>query len=314
MPEFQIAGKVYVAPDRAKAVLMHEDAMRRAKETPLLLTTIKNVDIQASYALKSTIGKWIAIPMEKRTKFTTAIALAPIMAREALTQLENHLKLERLGVDADPDLVDFTPAGLALLKYFNLELANADYWKYVRGIIAVLQKVQAGLAGKYTIELGVFGARGRVEGLEKADAAASPIRQVFGFVDEWGHVPYTGYSRYGHIELSYDYIKDTLEAFTVTSADGIARTIVHEASHKWALTKDVLYKKDSFLKSDDLLNLQELKKNSVQIPGRIKTFRPMMGREKGQQNLIPPERWLENADSYAWLARRLWKKAGSPAT
>jgi hypothetical protein len=99
----------------------------------------------------------------------------------------------------------------------------------------------------------------------------------------------------------------------VTGADGIARTIVHEASHKWAFTKDVLYKKDSFLKSDDMLDQQELKKSSIEIPGREKVFRPMMGREKGQQQLISPERWLENADSYAWLTRRLWKKAGKPS-
>ena len=313
MPEFKIAGKSYIAPDRSTAERMHDEAMRRAKETPLALHTIKNVDIQASHAMKTTISKWTSIPMDKRAKLTTAITLAPAIVREALAQLNDHLKLERPGCDQDPDRIDLTPVGLSLLKYFNLEVAKADYWKYVRGIIVNLQKVQAGLGGKYTIELGNFGARGRVEGFDMGNLAASPVRQVFGFADEWGHVPYTGWTRYGHIELSYAYITDTLETFTVTQPDGIARTIVHEASHKWALTKDVLYKKDSFLKSDDELDQKELKKNSFQIPGRDKVFRPMMGREKGQQQAIPPERWLENADSYAWLARRLWKKAGRPA-
>jgi hypothetical protein len=210
MPPFKIGGKTYDAPDKLSAERMHAEAMKRAKETPLLLKKLKNVDVQASYALHALrqpkVEKWISIPQDKRDKFETAITLAPIMVREALAQLRDHLALERLGRKADPDLIDLTPVGLSLLKYFNLELATEDYWKYVRGIIAVLEKVQAGLGGIYTIELGVFGSRGRVEGLEKGNLAASSIRQVFGFADEYGHVPYTGYIRYGHIELSYDYI------------------------------------------------------------------------------------------------------------
>lgn len=50
MQEFKIAGKSYMAPDRTTALRMHDDATRRARETPLALHTTRNVDIQASHA------------------------------------------------------------------------------------------------------------------------------------------------------------------------------------------------------------------------------------------------------------------------
>jgi hypothetical protein len=93
----------------------------------------------------------------------------------------------------------------------------------------------------------------------------------------------------------------------------VARTIVHEASHKFPLTKDGLYKHQSFGKTRDLSAEDRLVRDESAItPPRPdnKKMNPMLGREKGLQNLISAERWLENADSYAWLARRLWKRSG----
>src|SRR5205085_3912637 len=116
----------------------------------------------------------------------------------------------------------------------------------------------------------------------------SAIRESFGFNDEWGHVPYSGYSQYHHIQLNYS---GYVAGLGVTS-DQIARTVVHEASHRWAGTKDVLYKHASFNKRGDVSAADRslLQQNQMSVPGRNTPFLPMMGREKGQTNVIPPVR------------------------
>jgi hypothetical protein len=79
----------------------------------------------------------------------------------------------------------------------------------------------------------------------------------------------------------------------------------------------VLYKHQSFGKTKDLSAEDQSVRDESAItrPGRLdKNMNPMLGREKSTQNLISTERWLENADSYAWLARRLWKRSGRLST
>jgi hypothetical protein len=92
----------------------------------------------------------------------------------------------------------------------------------------------------------------------------------------------------------------------------IARTIIHEASHKFARTTDVLYKSETFGKmgmSDADVKLMGWKpaEEVARLAGdRQKPLYGMTGEKAGKQ--IDPIRFLENADSYAWTARRLWKR------
>jgi hypothetical protein len=105
----------------------------------------------------------------------------------------------------------------------------------------------------------------------------------------------------GRIEISFDYVIESIMSYT-----DIARTIVHEASHKWAFTKDVLYKHQTFVKTNCA---GEQEQEKIRIPGREKELMPMTGFEGKTDNLITAERWLENADSYAWFARRMFKRS-----
>jgi len=312
MAKFRISGREYEANTKAEAELMHDAWKRKQKERPpAWKEACGNVSIVASNELEDKgVKRWININSDTRTKLTTAVKVAPVMVREVLRHLKQHVAQgKRLGEDPDPDL-DVTEVGLGLLKYFNIEAATTNYWRFVEGIISVYERMQEGLASSHTIELGVFDARGRVEGLDSVTRPVSPIREAFGFADEWGHVPYTGWGKYGNIQLNYNgYVCDASATF-----DKLARTIVHESSHRWAMTKDVLYKHQTFGKSNSTTEEDKklLKQNQIQVPNRQKPLTPMFGREKGSTSIVLPERWLENADSFAWLARRLWKKSGSP--
>jgi hypothetical protein len=149
-----------------------------------------------------------------RKKLEDGVSTAPIMVREALTLLNEHAgKKNDIAKHAD---LDYTDVGLALVKYFNLSLntpstkfpATSEYWRFVDGIIAVFNQIDSGLKSPHTIELGMFTARGRVRGWGEGRLELSTVRQTFGFTDEWGHVPYTGFGSYGHIEISYEYVCD----------------------------------------------------------------------------------------------------------
>jgi hypothetical protein len=134
----------------------------------------------------------------------------------------------------------------------------------------------------------------------------SPIRRNFGFTDEWGHKAWQ--LAIGDIELNLSYVRHE-------QPDTVARTVVHEASHKFAGTKDVLYKEGSFAKlpadrfqeARDVGLIAAADQREIARAGHNKPLRPMSGWEKGTDSVITDERWLENADSYAWAARRIWK-------
>jgi hypothetical protein len=326
---FMISGQKIQAYTKTEAQLLFDENKRLENRDKGVKwkQTVGNASLQVSLAL-SKVSKWLEIPQLTRDKLTKAVQIAPTMVGSSLSALNDHLTKRNFKItDASDTDLDFTVVGLGLLKYFNIERATSiqtsgiqtrevEYWELIRGIIEVYTKIQEGLSAAYTIELGQPDAgktvwRGRVEGLlaGKETGNVSPIRRTFGFEDEWDHNPYSGYSKHYHIELNYPgYVNEA-----GTTPDQIARTIVHEASHRWAATKDVLYKHQSFNKLHDLSQADKtfLNKNKIEVPGRTKLFTPMIGREKGQENVIPPERWLENADSYAWMARRLWKKSGA---
>jgi hypothetical protein len=61
---------------------------------------------------------------------------------------------------------------------------------------------------------------------------------------------------------------------------------------------------------DDLEFLVEVgDQPSIARDGKVKPLRPMSGYDRGDPTRrVTQERLLENADSYAWAARRIWKR------
>ena len=157
----------------------------------------------------------------------------------------------------------------------------------------------------------------------------------------------------------------------------MGRILLHEGTHKWAQTKDILYKHPTFGAAAKELDAkfektvkgfafqQELKAEKIPtntlpsqsqvvelfwrdltakkrfaltsdretrdnvanctLPIQRGKIRPYSGKEKGLVKMagagsmafdlapamsgpIDEDRWIENADSYAWFARRMWKK------
>ena len=205
---------------------------------------------------------------------------------------------------ARPTSPESTDTGLALRKYFQLIVDGMAfrYWGRVEGIQKVYKKVETGLGLACPIVLmSSANMVGRVATDKKAHFTVSPIRSIFNFQTEWRHKHWV--QSVGDIELDVGYVLGAPE-------DSIARTIVHEASHKFAQTKDVLYKDESFSQRsrETLAEAIEMgDQKVVTIPGRDKKLLPLSGYERSDDSVISDDRLLENADSYAWAARRIWK-------
>jgi hypothetical protein len=304
---------------------------------------IGNVKISPNSNVEKNWSKWDALPLPARQNLQAAVPMAANMVERALTALKGHLtlapktapfrlseekrgtfKVGRLVHDPNVEL-DHSEVGQGLVKYFNLKSSKVEYWKFVQGIVRTFMEIKTNLTNGYTLILADLntkvGERGRVERSNRQITPASDadsFRKRFGFVtnrfgrvDENGHVLY--YEQYwtiGDIQISVEWVCDQAKP---PEAEAIARTIVHEASHKWAFTDDVLYKHESFAKlPDDHPDFKYRdRQETIKIPGRDDLL-PIMGMETDydeQPVLITVERLLENADSYAWFARRMRKRA-----
>jgi hypothetical protein len=282
-------------------------------------------------------------------------------------------------------------AWIGLAKYFCLADPSApEYWERVAGIRGIFYKISLGMmavpnsADAYVVELSDFGdAKAKVQGgvpfSETKSAGVSPIRAAFGFQDEWGHSPCLWRRMEGPIRINTRFLPLPPAGKEKSKAHEVARIIVHEGSHKWAQTKDIMYKastigtdintwyeaRDKEAKSfkfeqlkkkmtaqiqeprpqsslpSDSQVLQEMmgsymrerwaqrqeQEAAIAVPmGKRDKVRGTLGNEKklvkmaGERAMafdlapvgtepIADERWLENADSYAWFARRMWKRA-----
>jgi hypothetical protein len=309
--------------------------------------TIDNVTIECD-SNAGEFSDWDKLPQPWKDKLTESVRTAPKMVVDAIAALNNH-SAQRLAhrrrvaggpgepealrkravsnltnpqaeVDPAQTNLDHTEVGKGLLKYFNLTSANAQYWRYINGIRATFIIVLENLKQPYKLILSNMEDVGRVWGRPDSlhPVLVSPIRQRFGFRGQWDHKYYFPLTQ-EDIEISPVWVRDA------PSAREVARTIVHEASHKWAFTTDVLYKHQSFA---EIVSLRGVRKHPltamhpsqmrIRMPGqpRFSLFLPMMGFEAKVDPddddeadvLIPTERFLENADSYAWFARRMFKR------
>ncbi len=231
----------------------------------------------------------------------------------ALLNFDSAWRVNPSGAAKDVDVIVVAPA---LLKYFHIEIDSANesarrkQLSRIDRIRWVYQTISTGLSLRscdIIIEHMSATTKARVALEQVKRDGASPIRRNFGFTDEFGHKQWQ--QAIGDIELNLNYVKGE-------QPDTVARTVVHEASHKFANTKDVLYKDGSFAKLDREMfdTAREMgiiganDQREITLPGRTKKLLPMSGWEKNTNNVITDDRWLENADSYAWAARRIWKK------
>jgi len=277
---------------------------------------------------------WNSFPFTVKNKLRAAIDLAPVMVRQALKALREHLAYDEPTRSSEnwtafqklPSDPGQTETGLALTKYFNLYFPSADgrpqlgaaspevstYWKYVRGIVTVYERIRDGMAANFEVVIEYLPtSAGAVANVGSNPGPVSPIRAIFGFADEYGHTDWTTNTGDTHrIKIGSRYLCDP-----ETRPEDLARTIVHEASHKYARTKDILYKHNSFAKDlEAFVEAPDAQKAVSRAARPYKPLQPLTGfADRAANTIIPDERYLENADSYAWMARRLWKKAGRPA-
>jgi hypothetical protein len=246
-----------------------------------------------------------------RSKLQKGIELASDMSRTAFLKLV-QFKMQRLSTDEQLEVQ------YALAKYFGIDPSDGGYAHYVKGITNVYMAIQVGLSAAYDIVVFdptdkkaftqaagyVRPTRQMIQSGEKS-APLSPIRRRLNIPEEWHHhewnSPWTGFEEVGRIHISL-----ALLLPGDPPADSVARTIVHEASHKFARTTDVLYKHQSTAQSVKDSGAESV--DHARLTINKKTITPMAGAKKGAR--IDPALYMENADSYAWTARRLWKRFG----
>ena len=244
-----------------------------------------------------------------RIKLRTAIQLASEMAKKAFVKLT---QFKRGILDGDDKL----EVQWALAKYFSIDPSDGGYNHYLDGITRVYSAIASGLDApydivvfdptdkdKFTSAVGYVRPTRTMIQAGPQTAKASPIQMRLLIPEEWNHHEWdqgwTGYEEVGRIHVSLFVLLPG-----EPPADAVARTIVHEASHKFARTTDVLYKHQSFAKAESRGEQPPEFQNTLTIGG--KKITPMGGAKNGVT--ISPLLYLENADSYAWTARRLWKR------
>jgi len=334
--------------------------------------------------------RWERIPINKRTLLETAVRVAPDMVEAAIDALTDYCNRCDVKGASDVDAMR-EEAWIGLAKYFCLtDTSSASYWERVAQIRGIFYKIALGMSTStgskdaYVVDLSNFGqsnsgAEGGVSFKGAGNAGVSPIRAAFGFQDEWGHSPCLWRFMEGPIKLNTKFIALPPKGQETAKAHELARIIVHEGSHKWAQTKDILYKVSShgsaineFYRAREKplgtfafkMKRQEMEKAVKEprpqnsLPSDADVLQEMMGsyfREKWDEikvqeasvavampdrnkvrgvlgtpkklvkmagtspmawdltpkgtDPIADERWLENADSYAWFARRMWKRA-----
>jgi hypothetical protein len=231
----------------------------------------------------------------------------------------------------------------ALIKYFNLHPTYSLYVRTVQRMVNVFQAIEKGLTCGYTLY--VYSAPTAESNMASAAGFCTVDRnanwalgQLFLRED---HIDWSVFQNLAkgkrlsapsqEIHLKYEFlVREDLKE------DMIAHTIVHEASHKWAYTTDVCYKQNTVAK---LGSLEDAVKMGFQKEvERIADYDPSIWGEEGKKKPLHPmtkpekqvptfatdlqlktinmqletlskaEMWVKNADSYAWAARRLWKK------
>jgi hypothetical protein len=231
-----------------------------------------------------TVTNWSKEPLLtmsdiEKAKLKTAINYARQIVSDALTLLRDYSRmLITKSVDAQMAADYFSATNNqtveeALPKYMGMDPTDATFEADLNTVIAKYQQIKTGLDGAFTLVVGhVHDGDDISEGLQDAwqslkqgnfRDAINDIKDIRTSTRGWVGPPSHAQRR---IHLNISVIQNDTEGY-------IARTIVHEASHKFAGTADVAYK------------FHGLKNNT--------------GNHAGLTN---------NADSYAWAGRLMWKR------
>ncbi|SEA74173.1 hypothetical protein [Rubrimonas cliftonensis] len=270
-------------------------------------------------------GPETCVTGEMREKMKQAVVIARSMALVARQAVTRHRDL--------PEVFE------TLNKYFNLGSDDPNHARVCSRIADVYTRVLSGMDGGYRIRafaseavyLGksLTGTRAFVPGqLAKGGEA---LGRFFQAADDGGHLDWDRMQEFAYagssvapekreIHLSLSVIRDD-------PPEDIARTLVHESTHKWANTDDVCYKHSTVAKqmSSDGETLQALVRQGFSYGAALEpkehkarvTFVKYRKDGKGPMSIpaypknkfvASKEAWINNADSYAWTARRLWKK------
>jgi len=228
-----------------------------------------------------TVTNWSKDPLltlsnTQQRKLTGAISLSRQMSALALRLLRGYER-KLIVKSVDPQMAkDFFASGEvvkeALERYFGITKAMATFTTDLNTIIAKLTTTEAGLKNPFQIVVGNIcdlddikdGIRDAFLELKQGEfrSALAELKYIRTGTRGWVGPPTNALQR---IHLNVNMVDKDAE-------DRIARTIIHEATHKFAGTDDIAYKADN------------LKHNAG-----------------GHANLT------NNADSYAWCCRRIWK-------
>lgn len=283
----------------------------------------KRTDYEAKYT----------IPLQR---LTSAIAIAPVMAKVAIARLTSLLmdhEVSSAGMgSSSPDREKFVDnTVLALFKYFNLSPdlrklpRNHPHWLNVERIYGVYERTLVGLSQPYKIflyEPQNTGVTEKAMGFVRRDVNDNPLYEYFRTApDQDGHIPYPNFPVTGHIHLRMDALTKKMHAVDGKNQGAVAALLLHEATHKWAHTRDICYKWDTIAqklkhkewekKEEDRTSgngfgmkqaMKDGKQPALFLPGRAK---PVLAMAKAN---VTADQWVYNADSYSCAARRLWKE------
>lgn len=291
------------------------------------------IQLKGNVTLEQGIAGTLArelITDEIESKLKSAVRAAPIMTGAAIAMIEQFAVV--------PPSKKSTPADVevqhTLIKYFSLYPTNPRYGQIVSRIVAVYKAMRDGLLGGYPIF--VFAEHRTPDSFRHAFVnvnknANKALGEFFADDSErhwqWdkfkeaarNHAP--GFSRElaEEIHLNYEWFKESS-----VPVDMVALTIVHEASHKWAYTTDVCYKSSTINKIMSGENFIDAVRQGFQPAIERENDKPLYPMAKPGPKKVPSfpnkfnatqsDTWVKNADSYAWAARRLWKKIESLST
>ncbi|MFP3556873.1 hypothetical protein SB861_40090 [Paraburkholderia sp. SIMBA_049] len=275
-------------------------------------------------------GREATLPKESITpeieaKLKLAVRAAPIMAGTAI-QLIQRYAVVRPSEKMSPlhEEVQNT-----LTKYFLLDPNVGRYGSIVNRIVTVYKAMQKGLLGGYPIYAYAEPRKpatfrhayvnvNKNANLALSDYFADPEERHW----DWDkfimmakkHAGNPDLALADEIHLNYEWFKES-----TVDMEMLALTIVHEASHKWAFTTDVCYKSSTMSKTLSPESLADAVRQGFQpvIERQNEPKGPMYlmaapGKKvvnyPTQFNVRQNEAWITNADSYAWAARRLWKR------
>lgn len=230
---------------------------------------------------------FLSLGRGKQAKLGTAIRYARQMVNDACELLATYEHAQIVAsVDAQMAKDYFgiqTAVPEALEKYFGLDLTQQADKAKVSGIRARYKQIQGGIAGNFDIVVGH---------VHDTDDVKDGLKDAFrslrhgSLKDAWGHIKFIregtgGWVRNGTTQGRIHLNVERLDSF---SEGKVARIIVHEASHKFANTDDV-----------DLLSDGTNDGSGYKWDGLKHNARGYVGLEN-------------NADSYAWGARLMWKR------